>query len=311
MPLTVHPFVPQSASAVPVEVQWLNSAHCLHEMPAHAHAFYELILVTGGRGVHRVGADTFDASAGTLFLIAPQLVHDGRGLGSATGWVVLFEADAAQAPEPHGLASPGGRSSSLLFDAFRDAAALRPEALLLDGDTLGRVVDSVERMALELQARPFGYGLAVRSLMQLMLLEVARHARRVGVIPPRVDGVTRSTLIAKVFADIDSHFSQRSELRDAGRRLGLSAGHLTTTVKRETGRTYGEWLIERRMMEARRLLCATDKPVADIAAEVGYAEVASFQRRFRQHHGKTPAHWRAAQSSAGDSRDAEIRTRIP
>ena len=55
-----------------------------------------------------------------------------------------------------------------------------------------------------------------------------------------------------------------------------------------------QWITERRMQEARRLLADTDLTVAEIAGRVGYREAGYFIRRFRTAHGVPPATWRRA-----------------
>jgi AraC-like DNA-binding protein len=63
-------------------------------------------------------------------------------------------------------------------------------------------------------------------------------------------------------------------------------------VRKETGRTVGQWILEYRMAEARRRLRGTDEHVDTIAERVGYADVTHFIRLFRRTHGLTPAAWR-------------------
>jgi AraC family transcriptional regulator, transcriptional activator of pobA len=76
--------------------------------------------------------------------------------------------------------------------------------------------------------------------------------------------------------------------------VNLSPCYLTTVIKERTSRTVIEWIAERRMAEARRLLVETDKSVEHIGASVGYDDSTYFARRFRSIHGETPAAWRAA-----------------
>ena len=68
--------------------------------------------------------------------------------------------------------------------------------------------------------------------------------------------------------------------------------HLTTVVRRRTGRTVQEWIIERRMAEARSLLSDTELPVAEIAWRVGMFDPGYFSRQFRRTHGVSPREWR-------------------
>jgi len=76
--------------------------------------------------------------------------------------------------------------------------------------------------------------------------------------------------------------------------VNLPPAHLTTTVRRKTGRTVQEWIAERRMAQARRLLVETDLTVEDIGRRVGYADPGYFVRSFRRAHGTTPLRWRRA-----------------
>ncbi len=76
--------------------------------------------------------------------------------------------------------------------------------------------------------------------------------------------------------------------------VSLSPGHLTTVIRERTGRTVVDWISERRMAEARRLLVETSESVENIGARVGYDDPTYLARRFRSAHGQTPAAWRNA-----------------
>lgn len=68
--------------------------------------------------------------------------------------------------------------------------------------------------------------------------------------------------------------------------------YLTDLVRRETGRTVLNWILERRMAEARCLLLETARSVNQIAEAVGYLDTGYFIRLFRRSNGKTPQAWR-------------------
>ncbi len=78
------------------------------------------------------------------------------------------------------------------------------------------------------------------------------------------------------------------------RAVSLSPGHLTTVVRRKTGRTVVEWITERRMAQARRLLVETDLPAEEVGRRIGYNDPTYFVRSFRRAHGTTPLSWRRA-----------------
>jgi Helix-turn-helix domain len=70
---------------------------------------------------------------------------------------------------------------------------------------------------------------------------------------------------------------------------------VTTVVGRRTGRTVQQWITERRLAEARRLLAQTDLTVQAVAGRVGYADAGYLIRRFHAAHGvPPPQEWRGA-----------------
>jgi len=101
-------------------------------------------------------------------------------------------------------------------------------------------------------------------------------------------------LLADVFAYIEAHYGEPISLKDVAWAISLTPAHLTTVVRRRTGRTVQEWIAERRLAEARRLLVETDLAVEEVGRRVGYVTPGYFVRSFRRAHGVTPLSWRRA-----------------
>ena len=143
---------------------------------------------------------------------------------------------------------------------------------------------------LELSRRRDGYREAVLAHLTLLLVEVSRLAAdAVGDLRLKDE-----SLLAEVFGFIEEHYGEPISLKDVARAVGLSPGHLTTVVRRKTGRTVLGWITERRMAEARRLLVETDLSVEEVGRGVGYGNAGYFARAFRRAHGATPLGWRRA-----------------
>ncbi len=281
----------------------LDAHHCLHELPPHGHAFFELMLITAGRGVHRVDGRAFDVARNTLFVLAPGATHDCRELASARGWVVLFDGDAVGAGDDGAFAASAGLSLKER-SASRWTAVSGP--IRLDDAAARRIAHGFERIHRELAERAPDYAAAVRAALHLLLVDVGRCVDAQRPSPAEPASAAQREAVRRIFADIDRHFASASALSMAGRRLGMNAAYLTTLLRRTTGRTYGAWTIERRMSEARKLLTGTRMRVADVADRVGYAEAESFARRFRVHHGVSPSSWRRrAQGSDREIADRE------
>ena len=75
--------------------------------------------------------------------------------------------------------------------------------------------------------------------------------------------------------------------------LLATTAHLLDRAARETfGQTVKGMVLERRLLEAKRLLVFTVRPVEDIGRELGFEDPAYFSRFFRNRVGEAPAVWR-------------------
>ena len=103
------------------------------------------------------------------------------------------------------------------------------------------------------------------------------------------------SLLSQVFKFIEVNYNQSIALRDVAQAVGYSAAYLTDLVRRQTGQTVNDWIVEHRMVAARALLLETDQSVSQIAEAVGYQNEGHFFRQFRQYHNTTPHAWRKMQ----------------
>jgi YesN/AraC family two-component response regulator len=120
---------------------------------------------------------------------------------------------------------------------------------------------------------------------------------------PQVDIFPAEPKLARVFHFIEAHYHQPISLGDVAQDAGYSPAYLTNLVQSQTGRTVKQWIIERRMAEAKTLLATTDQSVRHIAESSGYSDAAYFTRQFRQLHGVSPQAWRADSVAKATNQD--------
>lgn len=239
-----------------------------------------------GPHIHDFPVLWYEPAAGVVSVVATGAVIDPSSVSSSDeGAGVFFDPDAlgsdGRSPWPswqsHPLLFPflHGRSGGLL------QLAVPPDRKSM-WDSMIRSIED------ELDGRRDGYRQAALAYLTLLLIDLARLAGDV-VGDLRRNG---EPLLAEVFDVIDRRIGEPLSLCDVADAVGLTPGHLTTLVRRRTGRTVGEWIIERRMARARKLLTDTDLPVAEIAARVGLTDPGYFSRQFRATHGAAPREWR-------------------
>lgn len=101
--------------------------------------------------------------------------------------------------------------------------------------------------------------------------------------------------LREVFEFIELNYHQPISLKKVAQAVGYSSAYLTDLVRKLTGKTVNNWIIERRIMEARRLLLETNYSVEQIALDVGYQNINHFYCQFRNYYKNTPRAWRESQ----------------
>lgn len=239
------------------------------------------------------------------FQLAGELVADHRGrVELRAGDVHLIPAG-----DPHRIASAkavelwGARLRSNELDGERFGPLLEPMASVAAG--------SLPRVAIPEPRRAFVAGLfaelaevadearhsarmrALRSesLVALLLAEIAEHApSRAPLDASRSSRASDVTTQALAFISANARSS--ISLTDVARAVRRSRSYTADAVRRETGRSVGDWITEVRLDDARRRLEETDELVEIVAERVGYADATHFGRMFKRRFGLAPRAWR-------------------
>lgn len=118
---------------------------------------------------------------------------------------------------------------------------------------------------------------------------VEEHVRRRAAEAGR-RGTSLGALVRALEA---SPLDSAPQLEDMAAAMGVSAATLSRRLRAQ-GLRWRDLVNERRMQAAARLLRQSRRDVAEIALSVGFAESASFIRRFGRHFGMTPQAYRRA-----------------
>ncbi len=104
---------------------------------------------------------------------------------------------------------------------------------------------------------------------------------------------------------LDANAHERVDLERTARQAGLSSFHFLRLFARIVGVTPHQYLLRSRLRRAARALAADDRPVSDIALDVGFADLSNFVRTFHRAAGVSPRGFRQA-ARAADANDRKI-----
>ncbi len=247
------------------------------------HSFAAIVLVTRGLSRIRHTGDLV-LRAGDVHLIPPGDAHGAAHFEDMEGWGLTFHPEAFPQEDTSWGSHTGLKLGPLLRVRGGCHPVLRPNATQRQ-----RLEGWLRLMEQEIQGDERSREEAVGALLRLVLIELERMSGPEASPDPAGQGIAR-----QVLTHIEANALESLSLAQVARAVGRSATHVASVVRKETGRTVGQWILEYRMAEARRRLRGTDEQVEVIAERVGYADVTHFIRLFRRTQGLTPAAWRRA-----------------
>lgn len=127
----------------------------------------------------------------------------------------------------------------------------------------------------------------IRSISQDLTLSFEKQNKETSLKEPA------SRSLNLITQHIEDRYDQCDfSLQGMSEAFGMALPNLSQLFKEQTGQTPLEYVTELRMKKAQHLLTTTMKPLSSIAEEVGYYNVSSFIRRFKQLNGRTPGEYR-------------------
>ena len=109
------------------------------------------------------------------------------------------------------------------------------------------------------------------------------------MLPADICGHPQASQFLKHIFNPDIPFGQ---LDDYAAQANLTPNGFCRMIRRESGRSPGEWIAQARLTRAKSLLQKTDMPVLDVSLAVGLSDQSYFSRFFRKHTGMTPIEFR-------------------
>ena len=271
--MTITPMATSNATAVRrlapgVLATLLESDHAF---PRHSHDAYGIGLIRRGGQRSWSAAGEVQAIAGDLIMVNPGEVHDGTPLGGQSrSWHMLYLAPGL-VDAIAGEVLPAGAAAPLWRPVTRDA----------------RLAAHFERLRRRLEAAAGSLACdeaQVALLGNLLCTQASRPLPRLA-----------SPTIARARQRLDDDPARDPGLAALATEAGLSRFQLLRGFARELGLTPHAYLMQRRLALAQSLI-DRGVPIAQAAAEAGFADQSHLTRLFTRILGFTPAAYARARA---------------
>jgi AraC family L-rhamnose operon transcriptional activator RhaR/AraC family L-rhamnose operon regulatory protein RhaS len=258
----------------------------------HAHEFAELVIVTGGKCLHVTGNDSWELTAGDVFVIAGAREHEYRDLVDLRLVNILYQPSQLKMGLLD-LPSVAGYHALFTLEPSWRARQQTKGRLHLSGKDLAQVIELVDRLEIELKSREPGFGfMATASFMQII-----GHLSRCYGRSPSPDG--RALLrIGEALSHLERNIHREVDLEELAKIAHMSRRSFLRVFQSATGTSPVAWVIGQRINRACSLLRHTDRRVTEIAFDVGFNDSNYFTRQFRKVTGLSPRDYRMRQGVA-------------
>tara|TARA_B110000003_G_scaffold135811_1_gene137698 strand:- start:1971 stop:2855 length:885 start_codon:yes stop_codon:yes gene_type:complete len=265
----------------------------------HAHEEYELHLIVETRGKAFVGNFIGNFEPGSLFLTGPNLPHNWVTDSVSSEKIEIrdmlvqfsqksFEKLAEGFPEFSGIRKMLDLAASgILFKGFNATFARGHMEAIRDNIGPERILAFIR-----------------------FLVRLNEHAEKVTLSETKLvnaDGNSKYARIGNIIDHILENFDDDLNAVDTAEMAGMSLTTFGRNFSSVTGHSFVEFVNRVRIGQACGMLYASDDQVTSICFDVGFKNVANFNRHFLKIKGMTPSVYReTARKQLSDKMDPAL-----
>jgi AraC family transcriptional regulator, transcriptional activator of pobA len=244
----------------------------------HVLQFYEIFLITKGRGAISLDGRTYRLSSGSVFFTSPGQPRHWRTRG-IDGLCLFFTADFVEDFFKDPLFLYG------LPYFHRDGGMLHMKLRRRAAEGVARRFRSMKR---EIDGLRADSSHALRAALYECLVQLDRAYTDATGAPQK-----QHPTAIRLRRLIEQEFQRNHQPRSYARKLGITVGHLNQLAHAHLGRGVGVAIRSRLAVEAKRRLVHTDVAVAEVGEALGFKDPAYFARFFKREVGISPSSYRA------------------
>lgn len=229
----------------------------------------EIIYISQGEGTFIINDRTYTAKKGDILIYNNGIIHEEHSNPSnplKTYFCGIGNLEINGIPEGH-IISP------------------HLEPVIHAGEYLHKIETYISDIFEECYSQILGYELICQHLLVSLILMVHRIIS--------TDEHTKmcqdpNSMGYKIKGYIDKNYTQNISLNEIANRLYISQHYLSHIFKSETGYSPINYMISRRIADAKKLLMTTDMTVQEISSNVGYENPNYFTMLFKKVTGVSP-----------------------
>ena len=253
--------------------------HTPHLHHPHRHSFYHLVLFTKGAGTHTVDFTRFKVKPFEMYFMVPGQVHSWHFEHEVDGYIINFSDNLFR---PF-LLNPDYLERFSFFSGISTESVCR-----LPLETHSRIVQLFEDILAQDTAKENNPDAIKLLLLQLFTIVDGFCKNNTKKLVPQ----QKQVLLKNFRRLIDQHYVSIKLPKQYADLLYVTPNHLNALTQDLLGKTAGELIRDRVLLEAKRLLTNAAMTVTEIAYTLNFQDNSYFNRFFKKYEGVTPDEFR-------------------
>lgn len=242
---------------------------------SHRHDYHFFFLQLRGTVLLEIDFEKYETAGAAVFYIHPSQVHRVVKVEDTVAYLLAIQSEHIN---PDCVTLLAEISPAKPLPLANGEASLLAEAFRLCLSIFGRTGDKLHSALIK------------SSCGTLVALIISRYLEQF----KSADQLSRFDKVSKAFFHaLEQHFTTIKRPAGYAALLNISTPYLNECVRMVTGRPVSHHILQRTVLEAKRLLYHSDKSVKEIAAELGYDDYAYFSRLFTKSVGLSASSFRA------------------
>ena len=238
-----------------------------------------MILFTQGGGSHTVDFQKFPVKPGQIYFMVPGQVHSWEFDKNVDGFVLNFSPNLFQSY----LLRPDYLSQFCFFKGIAGDSVIQ----LPDVDTAKAIQLFEEMLAIKFNSNPFSLDKLRVAMLQLFLL-VQEQCSQAG----NAMSGHNLTVLNTFQKLVDEHHATLRLPKEYAEMLFITPNHLNALSQEVLGKSAGEVIRDRVVLEVKRLLINLEIPISEIAYQLNFTDNSYFTKFFKKQAGSTPEEFR-------------------
>jgi AraC family transcriptional activator of pobA len=260
------------------EIVQIRTSKEARSLDFHRHSYYELFLFMAGSGSHNIDFKSFDINPHTMQLVAPLQLHQVKHSKDSEGYVLkvqpLFIASNAILSNYFNYIKYNQHFKAGVEISKQESQLLQSSYTFLMSYDNNNANDSL-----------FG----MLSTLHLYISILKKHQN----MDNSAESNPHNIYFTQFLSLAEKHYLIEKNADYYSQKMTTPLRKLNNIVKDRTGLSVKQFLIQRVLLESKRLIIHSNKSVKEIAYELDFLEPAHFSNFFKKHIGLTPTKFRA------------------